>query len=358
MDKVEAVEKTVKMWEWLAADSGRNKWKYFGEFGITDRPKRDDCYLCEAFGQIGHRGEACFDCPLYEAGEHCFRNGSAFRNWAESISKARSDSAQRIVDVCKRWLKEHYNPSIKGTRHMKRYRVFEETGEFRLVKKGEWFVGDSNGEERKDWSSVLQGSKSYAVLGKRVIVEEVFPEPLYKAVMVEGGKFFSLNSWVWGCKEVEYVVGGIVTVGEDTMGVFCYETEEEAVRAAMDANDILNRRSIQWAVLEVIPLVKSGYKWGNCNPLSVKVVGVAERSVEEPVWEELGGKDLHASVSGGSTSIMINLYHGKKLVAQIPFNGDEWHVMTVEYRVKRSDSAFVNNNGTPATFFKVLHRVK
>ena len=357
VNKVEAVEKTVRMWEWLACNPSRYKRKYFEEFGITDRPRKDDCYLCDAFREMEFRRNGCPGCPLYEAGEHCFEKSSAFYMWMTASSEVRSDSAQKIVDICKRWLEEHYNPAIKGTRYVERDRVFEETGEFRSMEEGEWFVGDSNKKEREDWGSVLERDAGYyGAWGKRVIVEEVFPKPLYKAVMVERGRFYSLNSWVQLCREVEYVVGEVVTVGNDTEGIFCYETEEEAVSCAKNAGDMWNRCSKQWAVLEVIPLVKN--KWVYCNnPLSVKVVGVVERSVEEPVWEELGRVDLQVRIRGGNSCMMIELRHGNKTVAQIPFNGDKWHVMG-GYKMERSEETFSNMDGFGATFFRVLHKVR
>ena len=59
MTQREALEKTIKMWDWMAEHPGMDKLDYFLEEDILPIP-HNACYLCE---EIDARG--CENCPLY-----------------------------------------------------------------------------------------------------------------------------------------------------------------------------------------------------------------------------------------------------------------------------------------------------
>lgn len=115
MNEREAVEKTIEMWEWLRDDPTKNKKDWFRELDVP----LNDCYLCEVWHS------ECFmdaldimstfspiftsDCPLGSRRLHCHTGNDPYSMWdsEESVHWHESKQAQRIIDACKRWLREH-----------------------------------------------------------------------------------------------------------------------------------------------------------------------------------------------------------------------------------------------------------
>ena len=100
---INAVKKTIKMWEWLRDNPDKEKMDYLDKFRFTKYPCTE-CFLCEIWNNATID---CFDedtdCPL----SNC-RTGSPFYRWDVTEQKAaRRRNAQIIVDLCKDWLKKY-----------------------------------------------------------------------------------------------------------------------------------------------------------------------------------------------------------------------------------------------------------
>jgi len=112
--EINAVEKTIKMWEWLRDHPGKQKWQYLESKGVKRIPEHD-CYLCEIWNNVcveyggNFKASGLFlrDCPLGTRTLQCGHGtDSPFAEWLEPMGdEGRSKQAQRIVNACKRWLK-------------------------------------------------------------------------------------------------------------------------------------------------------------------------------------------------------------------------------------------------------------
>lgn len=108
MEKEEAKELTIEVWEYLAAHP-----EVIAKIQIP-RPLYSrishmiaDCPLCELFVT-----SYCKGCPLYETGNCCTSKDTLsgpYGEWAESDigdHKTRAIAAQKIVDITKAWVIE------------------------------------------------------------------------------------------------------------------------------------------------------------------------------------------------------------------------------------------------------------
>lgn len=102
---INAVKKTIKMWEWLRDNPSKGKHDYFIKHNLSRRFTLVDCYLC--FYWIDRiKGTGCHGCPLSTKNHPtCGKIHSPFLRWGCTIQKARRvRNAQIIVDLCKEWL--------------------------------------------------------------------------------------------------------------------------------------------------------------------------------------------------------------------------------------------------------------
>ena len=119
---INAVVKTIKMWEWLRDNPDRSKQDYLEPLGIYQLIKHG-CFLCYCWMGFGE-GECvdsnrygCSNCPLdNKIAKKCFAGNSAFKSWKWSERpKTKAKYAQIIVDLCKKWLKK-YGLDEKGVK--------------------------------------------------------------------------------------------------------------------------------------------------------------------------------------------------------------------------------------------------
>jgi len=115
MTEIEAVERTIKMWEWLRDNPRGNKEDYFIENEGHPRPLGSgaQCYLCDKwinYCQTGDGISYTSPCPLGSRILHCIKGtNSPWALWEidadDEITHSRKQ-AQRIVNACERWLKK------------------------------------------------------------------------------------------------------------------------------------------------------------------------------------------------------------------------------------------------------------
>ena len=111
-----ALETTTEVWEYLA-DHPKiyDKRDLPKELWLQIRHSIGLCSLCNLFHPRSEWQEdtVCTNCPLYEAGEGCLREGEIeeppYLKWlsaTENQTDKRAESAQQIVDICKKAYKE------------------------------------------------------------------------------------------------------------------------------------------------------------------------------------------------------------------------------------------------------------
>ena len=105
---INAVKKTIEMWEWLIDNPTKHKLGYL----IQSRYRKwhqTECFLC---GEWNNGIIDCEDddtvCPLdNDIGKQCDHD-SPFAGWCFVDQKAaKIRNAQIIVDLCKDWLKKY-----------------------------------------------------------------------------------------------------------------------------------------------------------------------------------------------------------------------------------------------------------
>ena len=110
-----ALETTIDIWEYLVENTARtNKRRLPPSLWELIEDSIGLCALCDLFhpssnAQESHYG--CKNCPLYEAGVGCLDGDeeSPFYQWQFSElnhTTIRKNSAQQIVNICKKALKE------------------------------------------------------------------------------------------------------------------------------------------------------------------------------------------------------------------------------------------------------------
>lgn len=110
---INAVVKTIKMWEWLRNNSFSEKEDYLNTHGLTAQLK-EDCFLCYCWIDSKKKRD-CGECPLSTKNHRCcIVMKSPFYKWDHShIVSTRTRNSQKIVDLCKEWLKK-YGLNEKG----------------------------------------------------------------------------------------------------------------------------------------------------------------------------------------------------------------------------------------------------
>lgn len=115
MDAIEALERTLELWEWLAATGSRDKQNWPG-WKQVKQSVLFHCYLCEYT-----RGK-CQKCPLYgkwDGALTCTTKDAPFDNWTRSehaaYSKGIKAYAQVIVDLCRDELARRRKQTPRGT---------------------------------------------------------------------------------------------------------------------------------------------------------------------------------------------------------------------------------------------------
>ena len=103
---INAVKKTIKMWEWLRDNPDKEKEDYLKYFGFKNF-HCTECFLCGEWNNMVCYKESS-PCPLAnKIGRRC-RSLSPFYKWDYAKQKvARRRNAQIIVDLCKDWLKKY-----------------------------------------------------------------------------------------------------------------------------------------------------------------------------------------------------------------------------------------------------------
>jgi len=112
----EAVIETIKMWEWLRDNPGSKKYDYLRSVkGLLNNASgwpTCNCYLC-TLRWFGSPHNYCQGCPLGGETLCCLINygDSPYKLWHAAISVRDSSEvakqAQRIIDACEEWLKNH-----------------------------------------------------------------------------------------------------------------------------------------------------------------------------------------------------------------------------------------------------------
>ena len=111
---INAVKRTIKMWEWLRDNPDETKENYLENIVKSDNLTEHSCYLCYYWN---YTGDCCYDykslgntdCPLdNKISKRCGCPDSPFDRWISTRQKAaRRRNAQIIVDLCKDWLKKY-----------------------------------------------------------------------------------------------------------------------------------------------------------------------------------------------------------------------------------------------------------
>ena len=107
---IRAVQKTIKMWEWLRDNPYKDKKDYFKHYKLSTYYTRHECYLCYYWqAQAENLDEifVCTECPLRNnlGGCHEAYYDFVLPQMFNLINKSGPKSAQIIVDLCKEWLK-------------------------------------------------------------------------------------------------------------------------------------------------------------------------------------------------------------------------------------------------------------
>ena len=109
---INAVKKTIKMWEWLRDNPGKGKFSYFYDNNISDKFTKNQCYLCYYWQAQKPKRKiyVCVNCPLCNKMGGCC---NAYYEWMEASffktkgTKNRPKNAQIIINLCKDWLKKY-----------------------------------------------------------------------------------------------------------------------------------------------------------------------------------------------------------------------------------------------------------
>lgn len=116
MTALEALEKTKKMWKWLALHPEAMKIEYFMKNGIIS-PEHHNCFLCDyAFENYTRDIFQCTaKCPLFKLWSkkrgklyRCEKSDSPYVLWKASLlnNKSRTKYANKIVKLCDVRIKE------------------------------------------------------------------------------------------------------------------------------------------------------------------------------------------------------------------------------------------------------------
>jgi len=122
MTQKQAVEKSIKMWLWLAKHPEKNKRDYMNLF----HPRTEiihDCFLCEVFWVRNAKDEKeCSECPLNSIELLCSNEEdettAPWDLWL--IAKENCEikeikkQAMRIVTACRRWKAKRGKPAKRG----------------------------------------------------------------------------------------------------------------------------------------------------------------------------------------------------------------------------------------------------
>lgn len=111
MERKEALEKTIKVWEYLRDHPEVvDKTEIPEELYNLIRHQKARCTLCTLYyPDEGELGIPCTDCPLYQSGNGCKEEGSPYLVWFNADlenTAMRRNAANRIVTACKEALKE------------------------------------------------------------------------------------------------------------------------------------------------------------------------------------------------------------------------------------------------------------
>jgi hypothetical protein len=112
----EAKELCLELWRYLE-EHPEVQWKHHVPPELWKKILYLDCEcpLCELFSSENSFCEAdegdedfdgCEGCPLFEAGEECLRDRSAYKEWSHSLSsdcETRKKAAHRIVEIVSAW---------------------------------------------------------------------------------------------------------------------------------------------------------------------------------------------------------------------------------------------------------------
>lgn len=106
---INAVKKTIKMWEWLRDNPDKDKEGYFEKMNLKGRSTFFECYLCYHWHwekvENGCNYGFSNGCPLdNKKGLSCAED-SPFSEW--EYHNYTKENAQIIVDLCKDWLKKY-----------------------------------------------------------------------------------------------------------------------------------------------------------------------------------------------------------------------------------------------------------
>lgn len=100
----EALEKSRKMWQWLADNPSKHKSDYFKSHGIKRKPLLH-CYFCE---RCLVNCNCCLGKKLWGEKQHCFDNGNIYTKWKHNADRNKHDNAkkyaQQIADFCQQEL--------------------------------------------------------------------------------------------------------------------------------------------------------------------------------------------------------------------------------------------------------------
>ena len=128
LTKLDALKKSLEMWEWLAQQPYKSKAQYFYYNNITDIPLCE-CYMCEWCDITPKSDQHCELCPIDWLGNgdftrnfRCERYPSPYRRWEDYIKelgdfeahhdpkfKEVSAVADEIVDLIKEAIEREEN---------------------------------------------------------------------------------------------------------------------------------------------------------------------------------------------------------------------------------------------------------
>jgi len=113
MNKIDALEKSVEMWRWLAEDGLRQKIDWPGHTG--DRMPISCCYLCRYTMDLR---EDCTSCPMYghwpDEVHICHEGDSAYNQWESDVeynisTERRAEIASELAEAMEQRLEELKN---------------------------------------------------------------------------------------------------------------------------------------------------------------------------------------------------------------------------------------------------------
>lgn len=106
----EALEKSIVLWDWLAANPGKNKPDGILACFPKDMLPLYNCYLCESVEYIRHGSEYadCSKCPVWPAdqtnGFGCEADDSPYSAWLHD--KHTPGAASAVADLCRKALED------------------------------------------------------------------------------------------------------------------------------------------------------------------------------------------------------------------------------------------------------------